>query len=67
MNDTDWIKEREKSIIHKHSIEITLDQRISHDLNNSSMILSILDNSIYYIAQKGRSYLLLREKRKKKQ
>ena len=48
---SDRIKQREKSIIHKHSMEITINSINAHALNNSSMISSILDNFIYYRVQ----------------
>ena len=57
------IKERESFILNLHSMEIQIDSRIAQNLNSSLMISSILNKLIICIAQKGRSHLLLCDKK----
>ena len=60
------IKERETFIIDKHSMEIKVDSRIAEALNSSSMLSSNTYNILNFVAQKGRSHLLLRDKEEDK-
>ena len=60
------IKEKENFIITKNSIEITTDSRIVAALNSSSLLSSKYNFTNVYIAQKGRSHLLLRNQEEEK-
>ena len=63
---TEAIKKRETFILDKHSMEIKVDSRIAEALNSSSMLSSNINNILNFIAQKGRSHLLLRDKEEEK-
>ena len=60
------IKERENYILTKISMEIATDSRIVAVLNSSSMLSSKYNFTNVYIAQKGRSHLLLRDQEEEK-